>query len=169
MKGVRIYEVSFSGLKDGKHQFEFPITKEFFDLFDAEVDFLDYQGKAEILLDKHSTFMEAEITSKGTATLRCDYDGEPFKKEVENSFPLVIKFGEAFNDEDDEVLIIPHEAYQFNAAQYIYENILLSIPLKRACQVCQTDAEEQDYIIEDPEVEPTSDPRWDALKKIKKK
>ena len=44
---------------------------------------------------------------------------------------LVVKFGSEFNDDHDEILILPHEAYQINIAQYIYELIVLSVPTKR--------------------------------------
>ncbi len=169
MKGLQEYEVSFSGLKQGKHQFEFPIEQKFFDLFDTEIDFDSYQGKASIELDKHSNFMEAEISTQGKVKLICDYDGEPFETEVENTFPLIIKFGEVFNDEDDEMLILPHEAYQFNVAQYIYENIVLSIPLKHQCEDCQKQHQEEDYIVGEDKYEDENDPRWDELKKLKNK
>ncbi len=168
MKGLREYEVSFSGLKQGKHVFEFPIDQKFFELFDTEIDFESYQGHATVILDKHSNFMEAEIKTRGKVTLLCDYHNEPFHTMVENSFPIIIKFGEEFDDQDDEVLILPHEAYQFNVAQYIYENILLSIPLKRQCEICESD-EVEDFFEGDEQEEKEIDPRWDALKKLKKK
>ena len=44
---------------------------------------------------------------------------------------LVVKFGSEFNNEDDEILIIPHGEHKINLAQYIYELIILSVPAKR--------------------------------------
>ena len=44
---------------------------------------------------------------------------------------LVVKFGSEFNNEDDEILIIPHGEYKINIAQYIFELIILSLPAKR--------------------------------------
>jgi hypothetical protein len=39
MDKLRNYDVSFSGLKTGKHKFRFEINKEFFQLFDTEQEF----------------------------------------------------------------------------------------------------------------------------------
>ena len=44
---------------------------------------------------------------------------------------LVVKFGEEFNDEFDDILIVPHNEFEINIAQYIYELIILSVPAKR--------------------------------------
>ncbi len=170
MKTLREYNVNFAGLKDGKHQFEFPLDQKFIEGFETDIDFENYKGIARVELDKHSSFMEALISTKGTVTLDCDYTTEPFQQKVSNSFKLIIKFGEEFNDEDDEVLVLPQEAYQFNVAQYIYENIILSIPLKRICQECAKEMEEDEEISEDtPNTKENIDPRWDALKNLKNK
>ncbi len=167
MKGLKEYNLSFSGLKNGKHHFEFPIDKKFFENFDTELDFENYEGVGTVDLDKHTNFMEAEIQTKGKATLLCDYDTEPYEEEVENSFPLIIKFGEEYNDEDDEVLILPEEAYQFNVAQYLYESVVLSMPLKRTCSQCLENSEEESEEDFGEENEKEIDPRWEALKKLK--
>src|SRR5690606_16551992 len=39
--------------------------------------------------------------------------------------------GEEFNDENEELLILPQGEFQINVAQYIYEMIVLSVPYKR--------------------------------------
>ena len=36
-----------------------------------------------------------------------------------------------YNDDDDEILIIPHREHQVNIGQYVYEMIVLSVPSKR--------------------------------------
>ena len=40
---------------------------------------------------------------------------------------LIVKFWEVYNDENEELLILPHGEYEFNIAQYIYETIILSV------------------------------------------
>ena len=44
---------------------------------------------------------------------------------------LIVKFGDEYNDENEELLIIPHTDYKLNVAQFIYETIVLSVPLKK--------------------------------------
>ena len=51
--------------------------------------------------------------------------------EIDGVLDLIVKFGPEYNDEHDEILILPHEVYEMNVAQYIYELIVLSVPSKR--------------------------------------
>src|SRR5690606_6420617 len=57
--------------------------------------------------------------------------GENFDLPIQGELKLLVKFGEEFNNENEELLILPHGEYQFNIAQYIYEMIVLSVPQKR--------------------------------------
>jgi ribosomal protein L32 len=87
--------------------------------------------------------------------------------------PLVVKFGAVFNDENEEILILPHEAYEFSVAQYIYEMIILAVPNKRihpkvedgTMQSAALDKLKELEIKEEKTVE-TTDPRWDKLKNL---
>ena len=36
----------------------------------------------------------------------------------------MVKFGDEYNDENDDILIVPHGEYEINIAQYIYELIV---------------------------------------------
>ncbi len=84
--------------------------------------------------------------------------------------PLVVKFGQEYNDDNEEILILPHEVYQFSVAQFIYEMIVLGIPNKRVHPkvldgTMETEVLEQLEIKEEKTVE-TTDPRWDKLKNL---
>ena len=78
MDKLRNYDISFSGLKNGKHNFQFETDKEFFQLFDTEQEFTNPKIKVDVLLDKHSTFLEVVISTKGTVDLVCDITNEDF-------------------------------------------------------------------------------------------
>ena len=54
-----------------------------------------------------------------------------FPYRVNSELNYVIKFGENYNDDNDQFLIIPHNSFKFNIAKSIYEMIVLSIPQKR--------------------------------------
>ncbi|MEY2739721.1 MAG: hypothetical protein RL259_1630, partial [Bacteroidota bacterium] len=88
---------------------------------------------------------------------------------------LVVKFGDAFNDENEELLIIPHGEFQINVAQYIYESIVLSVPLRRIHPGVKdgslTEVIEKLEALapkENKESEQKNDidPRWENLKKL---
>lgn len=172
MDKLRNYDVSFSGLKTGKHEFKFEIDKEFFQLFDTEQDFTNPKIKVDVLLDKHSTFLEFEIKVSGAVELVCDITNENFDHPIENQLKVLVKFGEEYDDSEEDVITIPTNDHAFNIAQLIYENVALSIPMKKL----SPNVTEEDLAILDKfspkdieEEEHESDPRWDALKNLKNK
>ena len=173
MDKLRNYDVSFSGLKNGKHVFKFEIDKTFFQLFDTEQEFTNPKIKVHVLLDKHSTFLEFEIKVSGTVELVCDITNENFDHPIENEIKVLVKFGEEYDDSEEDVITIPTSDHAFNISQLIYENVALSIPMKKLSpNVSDEDLE----ILEkfspkeiEKEKEDKSDPRWDALKNLKNK
>ena len=170
------YNVSFSGLKLGKHAFQFEISQEFFDLFEFNQDFRKPEVTVDLMLEKHSTFLDLVFHSEGTVEVDCDISNEAYMQPIENELKLVVKFGHEFDDSDDEVWVIPEGEHEINVAQLIYEMILLSIPNKRISPDVES-AEAYDLLdkyapkaAEDkPENEDNStDPRWDSLKNLYK-
>lgn len=173
MDRFKDYDIVFSGLREGKHEFIFDIDQKFFDLFDTEVEFTKAKQKAEILMDKHSTFLEFWIKTSGTVELLCDISSEPFDEPIENEMKVLVKFGEVFDDSDIEVITIPQHSHAFNAAQLIYESIVLSVPMKKISPNLTEEDQQmvKKYQPEDHEnaEEEKVDPRWEALKKLKNK
>ena len=126
---MKEFIIPFVGLKEGKHHFEFNITKAFFDFFKYD-EFNDVQITTSLLLNKTSTMMELEFVSQGTINVNCDLTNEPFDQDVYSDLKLIVRFGEEFNDENEEILILPHGEYEVDIKQYIYEMIVLSKPFK---------------------------------------
>ncbi len=174
MNDLKEYLIPFVGLKIGKHQFDYQIDNTFFKNFDYD-EFNDASIKVNIVLEKKTTMLELDFKHKGTVNVPCDVSGEEFDLPIKGKFKLLVKFGDEFNDENEELLILPHGEFQFSVAQYIYETIVLSIPLRRVhpgikdgslTEVIQKleslapkegKAEEQKDDI---------DPRWENLKKL---
>lgn len=177
MDKFKNYDIAFSGLKNGKHEFDFAITQAFFDLFDTEKEFTDANITVHVLLEKHSTFLDFIITTNGTINLVCDITGENFDYPFENSIQVLVKFGEEYDDSDENVITIPTQDYAFNVAQLIYEDVMLSVPMKKLSpNVSEDDLDLLDQFSpkteQEEKAEDTSediDPRWDALKKLKNK
>ncbi|WP_089795628.1 YceD family protein [Chryseobacterium wanjuense] len=173
MDKLRNYDVSFSGLKTGKHEFRFEIDKEFFQLFDTEQEFTNPRIVVDVFLHKHSTFLEFEIKIHGLVELVCDITNENFDHPIENQIKVLVKFGEEYDDSEEDVITIPTSDHAFNVAQLIYENVMLSIPMKK---ISPNVSDEDLQILEkfspkevEEEEEPKGDPRWEALRKLKDK
>ncbi|GFD81521.1 MULTISPECIES: YceD family protein [Tenacibaculum] len=174
MKDLKQFNIPFVGLKEGSHLFEYQIDKTFFEAFQFD-EFNNANIKADVTFVKKSTLLELAFNISGTVNVPCDITNELFDLPINGNLDLVVKFGPEFNDEHDEILILPHEAYQVNVSQYIYELIVLSVPSKRVHPnvvdgTMQSDALrklEELKINEEKTVEETStDPRWDKLKDL---
>jgi uncharacterized metal-binding protein YceD (DUF177 family) len=176
MKRLNEFLIAFIGLKLGKHQFEYQINKTFFDQFDYD-DFENCDIKVNLVLEKKSTHIELNFKHKGTVFVPCDVTGEMFDLPIKSSIRVIVQFGEAFNNDNDELLILPHGEFQVDVSQYIYEMIIVSIPLKRVHPGIK------DGTLESPALDKlnelsvkeskkeeikaeNTDPRWDKLKNL---
>jgi uncharacterized metal-binding protein YceD (DUF177 family) len=89
---------------------------------------------------------------------------------------LVVKFGETFNDENEHLLVLPHGSHQLDLAQTLFETIVLAVPQKKVHPGIENGSLQSDLLDRLEELHPsestneseTTDPRWDALKKLKK-
>ena len=175
MKKLNEFLIPFIGLKLGKHQFEYQIDKAFFESFDYD-EFESSDIKVNVVLEKRSTMLELAFKHKGTVHVPCDLTGEMFDLPVKGKIKLVVQFGEHFNNDNEELLILPHGEYQIDTKQYIYEMIALSIPLRKVHPgikdgSLKTPALDKlnELKINDKKTviqEENTDPRWDKLKKL---
>ena len=169
MKDLKQFNIPFVGLKEGKHLFQYKVDNTFFELYNYN-EFEKSSINVTLEFVKKSTLFELEFTASGTVNVPCDVTNEYFNLEITTTLPLVVKFGQEYSDENEEILILPHEVYQFSVAQFIYEMIVLGVPNKRVHPkvldgTMETEALEQLEIKEEKTVE-TTDPRWDKLKNL---
>lgn len=165
--------IPFSGLKQGKHEFGYTIENTFFESFGYD-EFNGADIKLDVTLNKMSTMMELEMKAQGTVNVDCDLTSEPYDQKIKADLELVVKFGDEFNNDNDEILIIPHSEYQINIAQYVYEMLVLSVPLKKVHPGVLDGTLQSEVLDRLEELQPKDtkenkediDPRWDALKKL---
>ena len=121
--------------------------------------------------------LEINFKHKGTVNVPCDLTGEFFDLPIKGNLKLVVQFGEEFNNDNDELLILPHGEHQIDLSQYIYEIIALSIPQKRVHPGVKDGTLKSEALnklnaiqIKDEEEvnkkEENIDPRWDKLKQL---
>ncbi len=173
MEKHKEYSIPFSGLKQGKHQFDFKVDNTFFDSFGYR-EFNNADINLSLELNRMSTMLELEFNARGTVNVDCDLTREPFDQPIEGNMELVVKFGETYNDEDDEILIIPHGEHQINVAQLVYEMLVLAVPQKRVHPGVNDGTLKSEALKRLDELQPKeskkdedkTDPRWDALKDL---
>jgi uncharacterized metal-binding protein YceD (DUF177 family) len=174
MRNTKEYIIPFVGLKVGKHHFEYQINNKFFELFDFD-EYISSDIKVKVVLDKKSNMLELSFSQKGTVNVPCDTTAEEFDLPIKSKLKIIVRFGDEFNNDNEELLILPHGEFEIDIAQYIYEMIVLSVPQKRIhpgikdgslksealeklneLKVKEKDIQQEDDI----------DPRWDKLKQL---
>mgnify|MGYP005646982431 FL=1 len=172
MKHLKEFNIQFVGLKEGSHLFEYEINNKFFEDFNYD-EFESSSIKISLDFIKKSTLLELTFAAQGNVEVPCDVTNELYNQDVQGDFRLVVNFGPEFNDDNEELLILPHEAYEFNVAQFIYELIVLSVPSKRVHPkvldgTMNSEALNKFEELEIKEVKTfeKTDPRWDKLKNL---
>ncbi len=130
MKNTGDFLIPFIGLKIGKHHFDYQISKEFFEEFGFD-EFESCLINVQIVLEKKTSHLEIGFKHNGSVNVPCDLTGENFDLSIKGKLKLIVNFGDAYNDDNEELLILPHGEHQVDVSQYIYEMIALSIPQKR--------------------------------------
>ena len=106
------------------------------------------------------------------------------------TYHIVVKYGDDYNDDGDEVLEIPQSDSSLNVAYMLYDTVELAIPIKHVhpmgkcnrqmsallkkhrATTGDEDAELENELIDEIDSMPDSsddapsDPRWDALRKL---
>ena len=175
MKRLKEFVIQFKGLKEGEHNFEYKIDNKFFNHFEYD-EYNDADLDVKVVLNKKATLLELHFIVSGSVNINCDLTNEPFNQVIENDFNLVVKFGNEYNDDNEEILIIPHSEYEINISQYIYELIVLSVPLKRVHPGVIDGSLNSEILNKLEELSPKGleekteneeiDPRWNTLKKL---
>jgi uncharacterized metal-binding protein YceD (DUF177 family) len=176
MKPLKDYTIPYVGLKIGKHHFDYQIDKKFFEHFEYD-DFNDVNVKTELVFEKKTTLLELHFQVSGFVNVNCDITNEPYNQDLNGHFDLVVKFGDDYNDDFEDIVILPHGEYEINVAQYIYELIILSMPAKRIHPGVEDGTLDSDILKKLEELSPKSlsdkeetseeiDPRWNTLKKL---
>lgn len=175
MKALKDYTIPFVGLKEGEHHFDFEIDNTFFQNFEYD-EFNAVSVKIDFKLVKKSTLLELYFTASGALNVNCDITNEPYDQAIDGEFKLVVKFGNEYNDDNEDILIVPHGEYEINVAQYIYELIVLAVPIKRVHPGIEDGTLQSEILSKLEELSPSEDkktkssedidPRWNNLKKL---
>jgi uncharacterized metal-binding protein YceD (DUF177 family) len=166
-KEHKSFIIPFVGLSEGSHEFEFEANESFFDEF-PEQDFSAPEFKVDLHLEKKTNgTMDLSFSAKGTATVECDRTSKPFQVDIEGSRFMAVRFAEAFNNDDDEILYLQEGSFELDLVQPIYELIVTSMPAKRLYPGLSED--DSVYVAQSTSETDKIDPRWSALNKLKSK
>ncbi|NDV69869.1 DUF177 domain-containing protein [Dysgonomonas sp. 25] len=180
------YNIPLRSLEDGKHEFTYQLTDEYFKLLGEDTDIKKGSLDVVVSLKKTATTFELNFVIAGKVKVPCDRCLDEMIMDVDTKSRLIVKFGNEYSEESDEIVIIPEEDGQINISWFLYEFIALSLPMKKVhpqgeCNKTMTsklkrhktsssdedgDDNDDEMDLDDDSGEASSDSRWDALKDL---
>lgn len=183
------YKLPLKTMAPGTHTFEYHLSKTFFNNMESE-DVHDADLNVNLTVEYKADVYSLNFEIEGIVTLICDRCLDDLEFPIDTTYHINVKYGEDYNDDSDDLLVIPESDNYLNVAYMIYDTVALAIPIKhvhplgkcnrqmsamlkkhRAGGASDEDADLQNQLIdemdamEDASEQPT-DPRWDALKNI---
>jgi uncharacterized protein len=173
LKSLRNYSIPFTGLKLGKHQFEFVVNDAFFDEFEYSL-VKKANLNCQVELEKQETMIILNFHITGTINTNCDRCLAQYPQQVDMHEQQVAKFSEEELGEDEEIITLTKNDHEINIAGLIYEYINVALPFITVCDdegntpYCDKEMlETLNKLSANDEQNEKADPRWDALKKFK--
>jgi uncharacterized metal-binding protein YceD (DUF177 family) len=155
----------------------------FFELFDMS-QVKTGNLKSTVTLKKSSRMLELNFSIVGEVGTICDRCLEDLDLPVDYKGTIYVNFGDEYDEPSEELLVLPYEEHTINVGQFMYEFIMVSLPIRHV----HTDNEDgtsgcdpvmlkklDEYLVDqkmtEAEGEKTDDgecidPRWDDLKNL---
>lgn len=161
-------------IEDGQSQRSIFLEPEDLDFDNVEeVEF--ERAELDISFEKRLQFIDVRFRVKALMALVCDRSLRPFSTTVEGEYEVVFKpvVEEESEGEASRVKQIDHRDLTISIEQEVRDTILLELPVKKLHpdfldqEGRPVDFETQRYGGDDEEAD-TIDPRWEALKKLKR-
>jgi len=178
---VDALKLKIKTLPFGTHAVECHVDESFFNTDEQnEVRRASVDVTVEVTRKSENTY-RLEIACNGTVTTACDRCLDDLDLPVDVNYSLnVEQMGTELDDSNDELLIVPADWRELDAAPLVRDTVLLALPMTRCheneddCNADMLDALDSHRVEavpgddEQPHSETTStDPRWEALKKLK--
>lgn len=186
------YKLPLKSLPSGNHEFEYELGKQFFEDMES-ADIRDAHLKVNALVNVKGDVYEFSLKVTGELTLICDRCLDELPWPVDTEYKVFVKYGEDYNDEADNLLVIPESDNFLNISYILYDTVALTIPIKHVhpmgkCNramssllrkhrspVSNLEGEDSDMMeemmdsiddIDNGVDDAPVDPRWNDLKKI---
>ena len=185
------FKIDLNNFPNGIVNYSYELDRKFFDSIDHE-DVRKGNVKAELDVKKTIDAYEFNFHLVGVVQIPCDRCLDEMNQEIDTHNRLLVKLGEEYSEESDEIVTIPIDEGSINISWYLYEFIVLNIPIKHVhepgkCNKMMTkkyrkhqavdiseedDNDSPDEDLNDDDIDliddssQETDPRWDELRKL---
>ncbi|MCS6795614.1 MAG: DUF177 domain-containing protein [Raineya sp.] len=174
------YTIEIAKLQNKDYHFAWRGNDNFFKEFEETlVERGDFE--VQMHLQKTDALLQLQFNIQGDLELICDRSLEVFRYPFQTQGKQILQFADHNEVLDDEFELITKGTAQINVAQYIYELIMLAIPMKKLHPRFQETENTEDLKLvyssetidklktEQQEKLQEIDPRWAELKKLLEK
>lgn len=174
--------IPFRTFADGVHDFEFKIGNSFFEAIENSL-ILKGELMVRVQMSKSQQMLKFHFDINGKITVPCDVCLEDMDYEINDcEGDMVVKFGATTEEISDDLFQLSETEDEISVAQWIYEILAVSLPIKfvhpedeNGVSMCNPDMLKRlnEYLVSDDDVveekdnDNATDPRWDALKKLR--
>jgi uncharacterized metal-binding protein YceD (DUF177 family) len=178
LETLKRYEIDLKNINQASSAvFDYELDNDFFNFVEGtEVR----QGKVGVTVEvmKVSLAYEIDFHSEGVVTVECDRCLGDVEMPVKTDNKLLVTFGETYSETSDEHIIVSGEDGTINIAWFMYEFIVLALPLRRVHEAGECDEQMSSKLRalcveetgEDDDSETDGDgykdPRWEALRNL---
>jgi len=187
MSKFELYNVVLKDIDNETRVIEYDLDDAYFKKIDSP-EVQKGNVKAKVSVHKKMNTYELQFQLDGSIIIPCDRCLDDMEQQIHYKEKLHVKFGDKFAEED-EIVIIPESEGAINVAWFLYEFIVLNIPIKHVhatgeCnktmvvklkkhitrQKDDTDDDNSPLDFDDDDdftaEEVQTDPRWDGLQNI---
>ncbi|MCD4736785.1 MAG: DUF177 domain-containing protein [Bacteroidales bacterium] len=169
---LKEFIIPFKGLSEGDHKYSFEVGNQFFEKTENP-DIRNGKFLVSLNLEKKERMMILDFYIQGYAIVECDRCLEDLEISINTRDILYIKFGDVYNEESENVMVIADSDYKFDTSRFINDYITLGLPMRK---IHGGKGSEESRCNENVEKTLTgmyerkkTDPRWEKLKELKEK
>ncbi|MFI3277622.1 MAG: DUF177 domain-containing protein [Rikenellaceae bacterium] len=142
-----MYCIDYKTLSLGEHSFNFKVGGELFELY-GYPEILGAKLDAEIKMRNMGSSMDLDIEITGVVTVECDRCLDPLDIEIQYQTPLIVKLIDTTEidqeDSDGDIMWLARSEKSLDLTQYIYESVILSLPMQRVHPIEECNADMMD-------------------------
>lgn len=126
---LREFNVDLASLRDGHYEEDYRIGRQFFeDMENCDVLGADVEVHLDIEV-RHESY-DCRFHFAGRMEVPCDRCLDPVEVPVDTDYHVVVRYGEEYDDSQEDLLVLPWQETSLNVAGIIYDTLLLAIPLR---------------------------------------
>ena len=123
------YQLPLKTLKEGTHEFDFELGKAFFEHMES-TDVRDADVRAHVTVVYRGGVYDLTMHCTGQVIVACDRCLDDMELPIDATYHIMVKYGDAYRDDSDDLLEIPDSTANLNIAYMLYDTVMLAIPMK---------------------------------------